>query len=238
MFDGDNLFISNFMKINDLKPLIESIMQSVMLETHYIDETSYPAGFDIKKFKSIPSFAGRIKYAKQYLQGLGSGTARIALAIDPNTVIKIAKNPKGVAQNKTEIDVGNVGYKGTAEVKDHDPEGLWVEMERAQKFSTAKFKQATGFGFHEFGIALNYWYRMNKQSIRGYAPPQAPNQDVIEETELFTNITTLVGDFDMPIGDLVRPSSWGIVNRGGREVPVLIDFGVTTDIMKTFYTKE
>lgn len=38
-------------------------------------------------------------------------------------------------------------------------------------------------------------------------------------------------------GDLLRPSSWGVVNRNGEEIIVLVDYGLTDETYKNFYQR-
>jgi hypothetical protein len=47
---------------------------------------------------NIKSFSGKIKFADQNLSKIGSGTGRAVYDIDGTKVLKLAKNPKGVAQ--------------------------------------------------------------------------------------------------------------------------------------------
>jgi predicted nuclease with TOPRIM domain len=75
-------------------------------EVSLTESVNYPPGFDIKELKNIRSFAGRIKYINQHLKKIGVGSARIVYQIDNDTVLKLAKNKKGIAQNDVEGDWG------------------------------------------------------------------------------------------------------------------------------------
>ena len=39
------------------------------------------------------------------------------------------------------------------------------------------------------------------------------------------------------IGDLLRPSTWGVVKRNGEEIIVLVDYGLTDETYKNFYQR-
>lgn len=65
-----------------------------------IKEMTYPETFNMEEFKSISRFASRIKYCETHLQRISSGSGRIVYKIDDEKVLKLAKNPKGVAQMK------------------------------------------------------------------------------------------------------------------------------------------
>ena len=60
----------------------------------------YPKDFDLNQFKSIKSFKGKVLYAKEKLGNpIGMGSSRVVFRVDDNKVLKLAKNPKGQAQN-------------------------------------------------------------------------------------------------------------------------------------------
>lgn len=235
---------------SQLQSLVESVLQELVFETVYYlgeegdeqnqdpDKATYPSGFDVKRLKSISSFAGKVKYAAAHLSKLGQGSSRIAFAVDANTVIKIARNNKGLAQNQTESDATNIGAgEAIAQVKEVDDDYFWIEMERASKMTKPLFKQLTGFVFEDFGRSLQYWYFTEKSTLKYYAGTGPVLQNQIKETQLFQSITEMVVNFDMPIGDFMKTSSWGVVNRNGKQMPVLIDYGITEDILKTHYRR-
>lgn len=65
---------------------------------------------------------------------------------------------------------------------------------------------------------------------------------VIHDIEFFLKTefgATFVGfleDSELRIGDLFVLTSYGIVNRNGKDTIVLIDFGVTDDVYQTYYS--
>ena len=104
-----------------------------------IREMAYPATFNMEEFKSIRSFADRLRYCENRLKKLGAGTSRRVYQIDNEKCLKLAKNRKGIAQNIEEINLGNDMYAGGcfAKVYDYDQNGLFVEMELARKAKEA-----------------------------------------------------------------------------------------------------
>ena len=200
-----------------------------------IDEAEYPKDFSLDELKKLPSFAARIRYVKAHLPKVGQGSSRIVFGVDPYTVLKLALNAKGNAQNYAEISASSVGYEVIAEVKDFAEDSQWLEMERATRINTGKFKALTGVTFKEFAQALQYWYTMEVKSSRNYAPRPAARQDEIENKSWFIDLQALIVDTDTVIGDIQRISSWGSVVRDGKEVPVLIDYGATAVVMRQHY---
>ena len=49
-------------------------------------------------------------------------------------------------------------------------------------------------------------------------------------------MASMIGDYDMPIGDLRRKNSYGIVKNDGREDIVLVDFGLNKDVHYKYYS--
>lgn len=61
-----------------------------------------PDDWDESKFGHDKVFYKRVQYAKLKAKQIGSGTSRVAFIIPDqgrNTVLKVAKNKKGMAQN-------------------------------------------------------------------------------------------------------------------------------------------
>lgn len=201
-------------------------------------QDDYPAGWSVDDFKSLPSFKKRVAYAKEKLGKLGAGSARIVFDIDDDMVLKLARNKKGLAQNELEADIAATDwYDFVAKVYDADPNNLWLEAEKARPMKKSDFKAITGFDFDDWGNTLLEEHRRN-QGQRGGSFYLAPdNYDEIREDELFNSIMSFVMDYDIAPGDFARISSWGIVNREGHEVPVLIDYGVSRTIYNDFYVK-
>ena len=218
----------------------EQELKESLFETRWLVE-EIAVSFDIDKFKSLLSFAARVRYANQELQKIASGSARVVFAVDDNKVIKIAKNPKGLAQNRVEADIGQSSYdEVVARVLDYDSDHYtWVESERAKKVTPTKFEQLGGVDLASFGETLRAWYDENsgiKSIDDGYLPEdRVAIRKNLESNELIGNVTQLSADYDLPVSDMTRISSWGVVSRGGKETLVLVDYGLTQNVWNSHY---
>lgn len=197
-------------------------------------EDAYPESFIPTEFDSIRSFKGKINYAKTHLKRLGAGSSRIVYKIDDEKVLKLAKNKRGVLQNGIEIDFRNQSPL-FAEVFDFHPYSLWVEMEYAKKMTTNKFKELTGYYLEEMDIIINYNYyqKEKKGSNRTFF-----GGDIVHDmldNEYIHEIYDLISNQDFLSGDFLRLSSWGVVERNGKEVPVLVDFGYHESILYDYF---
>ena len=199
----------------------------------------YPSSFNMDEFKSLTSFAARIRYCEQHLQRISSGSSRIVYKIDDEKVLKLAKNKKGLAQNEVEIewsqyhDISDI----TARVFDSHPDNLWVEMELARKLKKSEFKKMTGFNWDDYAIAMHneYWNNVN-YNPRMLRPINKEMVEAMWEEEFIYEMFNFITSYQVPAGDLMRTSSYGLVKRDGREDIVLIDYGLTSDVYDSYYS--
>lgn len=245
LFDNEELETSEQISETELQKMINWLVSEALEEMQedskplyeaWLDEADYPEGFSLETFKSLLSFKKRAAYVRKHLGRLGGGSARIVFAVDPNTVVKIANNKKGQAQNEIEADVSRFGYENIAEVKDYDSDDyLYIEAERARKMTESDWKRLTGWNFEDWANTLHNFMTKIRGGTERMKRPVPPDFKEIEESELFNNIVTMLADFDMPTGDVGKISSWGIVNRDGKEVPVLVDYGLTQTVWDEYY---
>jgi hypothetical protein len=202
-----------YMNLNEELQRIKEIMQ--------VDEMAYPVDFDFAVFKSITSFAGRIKYANQHLIGkIGAGSGRAVFRVDDEKVMKIALNQKGIAQNDAEGEGYKQEYDVLARVFDVDPEGTWIEMELAKKVTPTRFKQLTGVDVYELATWLGYITGKVQYKSWQTNPPD------LGENEFAEDLRNFVGDYDYTVpGDFIKINSYGEVLRDGQPRIVVVDFG-------------
>jgi hypothetical protein len=203
-----------------------------------INEAFYPVGFSIDELKSKNSFVEKIRYCNTHLKRIGSGSARIVYDIDGYSVLKLAKNRKGLAQNEVECDSYLQNYDVVARIYDYDEKKyLFIEMEKAQKLTKNKFKEINKFSFDNYIKVLSNAIRENN----GYKPKHVIDENiisVIKNSDFFSDITKLIFEYDLPFGDLGRLSTYGIVkDRDGNNRLVLVDYGLTKYVYEEFYTR-
>lgn len=193
--------------------------------------SDYPEGFKLEELKGLkPTQA--IKYAQQHLQKLGKGSARVAFVVDAHKALKVALNDKGLAQNSVEADVANL-YDCVTKVFDADHDAYtWIEVERARKAVAGDFKRLAHMGWDLFTASLRYLYG-ERSGLHYWGKPVGFDT----ENELLNSVTDMMVNYSMPVGDLTRKSSWGVVSRSDGEHLVLVDFGLTKDVFKQHYMK-
>lgn len=206
-------------------------------------DEAYPSTWDIETFKSLKSFAQRIKYCEQHLQRISSGSSRIVYKIDDEKVLKLAKNNKGLSQNELEAEYSQ--YDDLSDILartfDSADDNTWVEMELARKVTPATFKQVTGFDWEDFKKIMDkQYYRANPQKDRfGWADRKVLPDEIEQkmwEDEFVYPMLNLMANYDIPVGDLLRTSSYGLVKRNGNDAIVLIDYGLNQENYDSYYS--
>lgn len=235
---------------SDFQTRIQDKQKAIIADGYFteeeLDEAAYPSNFNMEEFKSLSSFAARVRYCEERLNRISQGSSRIVYTIDNNTVLKLAKNKKGIAQNEEEgqPDFYKQQIGLFAEVYDVDENYLWIEMQLAKKAKPSDFKRITGYDFNTVCEWLNYIrpdYRYHTYMDPKYKAyfNSKEFQDNYDEYSILAKLQEYVGNYDAPIGDLKRISSWGIVtDENGQEDLVLIDFGLSDDIYIIIFTQE
>jgi hypothetical protein len=211
-------------KLNDL--LLEFLDESG-LQLEFID------GFDLEKFKAMRSYAEKIRYANTNLTRLASGSSRIVYKIDDKRVLKLAKNPKGLDQNGAEADwyVNQNFGDIISKVLESDDDDRWVVSEYARKITKSRFKQLLGVPIEQFYAWLIKYH--GRKSI--WDPELDPKvNEYLDENEFAEQLSQLVGEMDIQIGDFGRISSYGEID--GRLV--ITDYGLTRNVWDTHYNPE
>ena len=218
-----------------------------MRANEFINEAPLPPDWDQTQFQQGTTFKSRLAYALERAKKIGTGSSRVAMTIEYEgrpTVLKIAKNAKGLAQNQVEASLLDDGYARQLGILipiiDYDeknPQPLWVHTELAQK---ATEKQLCNLMKCNSLAMLIY-------SANAYSGkfPGTSWQDIVEvlpasmsesDREIFEEYASVLADLsmslDVVLGDLVRPANWGIY----KGKPVIIDVGLNTEVLDQYYS--
>jgi hypothetical protein len=217
----------------------KTLSESLVYELIDLLDEDYPSSFDMEEFKTLNSFAARIRYCEEHLQRISSGSSRIVYKIDDTKVLKLAKNKKGLVQNEIEVSYSNDNMVDdiVAEVFDYHQDDLWIKMELARKMTVSDFKRITGFAWKDYVAGVtNHGNKVNHRVNRRTMPIDDELYQDMWEDEFIYDIFSFIGNFDVPVGDLTRKNSYGIVKRGGGDAVVLIDYGLTNDVYDSYYS--
>lgn len=180
----------------------------------------------LKELSSLKTYSDRIEYAEKKLKHLSSGSSRAVYLTPHNTVIKLAKNDKGIDQNKAESKI-KVKSKYINKVLNYDLNFIWIEVNLLKKIKPTEFEEMTGINFKDFGKSIEYALKeLDNTKLK-----KPKNYDDIYKISFFKDIVKICKKYKLLPGDIERISSWGIKDK----TPVLIDAGFTMKIYKKHY---
>lgn len=178
----------------------------------------------LKHLSKLDTFQDQIDYAEKHLKHLSSGSSRIVYKTDRGTVIKLAKNSKGLAQNKAEVNL-KFKSKHINNTLDFDKKYIWIESPFLKKITETQFEKLTSLNFKEFCEAIEFDLSDKKKKPKNY--------EKIIKTQIFKDVIEICEKHNLCYGDIVRISSWGSKDK----VAVLADTGLTKSIYDKYYEK-
>jgi len=223
--------ISLILYVNDMKPdtLIKLANTFyVLAATEKLPENSKDLSTILKNIEKLETYQARTKYAEKNLKHLSSGSARITYVTPNKTVIKMAKNDRGIAQNEAEKKNLSFKCKYLNDVLKCASNFAWIETDYLDKITEKEFEKMTGIDFDDFGEAIRYGLK----HVASHSQMKKPkNFDKVSKSDIYKQMQKVADKCDMMPGDIARISSWG--TKKGH--PVLIDAGLTKKIFDEFY---
>ncbi len=174
----------------------------------------------LKELSALETYKERVAFAEKHFEHLSSGSSRIIYLTDDKQVLKVAKNDRGIAQNKVEVKVHSPNVNKTTK---SDKDGIWKLSPYCDKITEKEFEKLTGVAFKDFGEAVGHGINDDKKP---------KNFDKIAKSAIYKEVIRLNKEYKLLPGDMVRISSWGECD--GK--PVLLDAGLTRDVYDRYYT--
>ena len=214
-----------------------------MLIKDFLSEAPIPDDWDHTQMIARPgtTFKSRLEYALARAQRIGQGSSRVALIIEFQgrpTVLKVAKNRKGIAQNLEEVGILSDRYFSRLGILiplidyDQSDSVAWLQTEMATPFKTRaglaaalgcdimtllKFSRMVGMGFSE--------ERLLAGGLNDIAPERRASV-----LELASHLSDLGDNSTLDLEDCIQPSNWGMYQ--GR--PVIIDAGFAGSVIPMY----
>jgi hypothetical protein len=216
-----------------------------------IDEMPLPADWDPQQMRQQgTSFKSRLAYALERAKKLGVGSSRVAITIEYQgrpTVLKIAKNQKGLAQNSVEASILEDGYASQLGILipliDYDEqnrEPTWIHTEMATKASEKqlctimKCDNLSQLVSMAWSITGKKKYLGTYQGYVDYLRQKGKSEQDIETVTEYANILAdLNSNFDAELADFGRASNWGLYQ--GK--PTIIDVGFNSNVLNQYYSR-
>lgn len=201
---------------------------------HEIIEAPLPDDWDKKMFDRSTPFKKMVAYAKERAMQVGRGSSRVAFEIPyqgRKTVIKVAMNGKGLAQNREEARLMSDGAIRNGGLviplidfdKSNGDNPTWIHTEFANKIDQNSLNRF--FDTEDMWLVVRYLDKLTGRTKRSMDLPP----DVLENP-YYQKLHDLVVNFDLPAGDFYRKANWGMYN--GK--PVIIDLGYTSEVQKLY----
>jgi len=227
-------------------------MGRAMRANEFITEAPLPPDWDQSQFvNNRTSFKSRLAYALERAKRIGTGSSRVAMTIEYDgrpTVLKIAKNQKGLAQNSVEIDILDDGYAKQLDILipliDYDRVNAaptWIQTELAEKMTEKQLcnliRCKSLFELTQFAELMMgkkyYDYNSPQQFIDMMHREKRSEHNIETITNYANTLADLANSFDLQLGDFTKAGNWGFYD--GR--PVLIDVGFNTNVLNTYYAR-
>jgi len=184
--------------------------------------------FSFQKFKKVEKFDPMLKYADLHLDDIGEGSSRKVYVFTGNKVLKVATNPKGLAQNEQEVDVfTNPKTKPLiARIYDYDPEYAWIVSELTRPIdSEDEADDLVGGDFELFA----------EDAATGDFEEIDEFYDDPKVKQLARAIHAVASSNNLKSGDIGKSDSWGKTPDGRL---VLIDYGYSDSVHDEHYATD
>jgi hypothetical protein len=195
-----------------------------------LPENSKDVKVVLKNLSKLETFLARKKYAEKNFKHLGSGSSRVVYLTPDKTVVKLAKNNKGLAQNKAESNP-KMKSKYLNKIFSYDKKYIWMHTDYLDNITPRKFKKLTGFDFDDFGECVRYRLREISDNSYAQGKEKPESYEEISKSSIFKGITELGDKFHLMSGDLAKLSSYGTKDDQIK----LIDAGLTKKVFEDFY---
>lgn len=219
-------------------------------EEEVLDEMPLPADWDPAQYRQGTTFKQRLAYALERAKKLGTGSSRVATIIEYQgrpTVLKIAKNQKGLAQNSVEASILEDGYASQMGILipliDYDEqnrEPTWIHTEMAQKAnerqlcSLMKCDNLTQLVNYAEAITGRKRYLGTAQSYVEHMRQKGKSEQDIETMSEYANkLAELKSSFDVELGDFTRAANWGLYQGN----PIIVDVGFNSNVYDQYYKR-
>lgn len=210
------------------KNLEESLIKNFL----FVSESFIMEDLDVRNILKAKSPEEQYEILKKVISNgdriVGHGTSRIVVNMpDGNHVLKAATSKRGIEQNRMEKQISSIpkALGGVAMVVDSSPDYRWIVSEKATPLmSKDEFIELIGISPFTLSKAIqNNQIKYIEHSLtkRGITLVQA--------------LSAIIANHDIYEPDLYKIDSWGIINRNGSKQLVLIDYGLTHELVHNFY---
>lgn len=227
----------------------DMLAQPAAATTAPISEAPLPPDWDEAEMvaRKGTTIKSRLQYALERAQRLGAGSSRVAMIIPyqgRETVLKVAKNRKGLAQNAEEVSILSDGYFSQQGILiplidyAEGPEVTWLQTELAQKIPDNR--ALTNLLGADIRMVLEYVKTYSGKFRYSRANNVEQYREIIMKEVLpgreedFITLAEKLYDLQqgsaLDLEDLYQEANWGVYQ--GR--PVIIDAGYAGSVIPMY----
>jgi hypothetical protein len=209
--------------------MVEASTLLIAFNSYIAEKGTYPPGLPAS-LTSSPDFKSKLNnLAFDTLDLIGTGSSRAVFSADPSTVLKVALNPAGKAQNREEGRNWSGRNPILPKVFQVSSDGSWLEMEKVTPAEDVRYEI---FAKRFFGIPdlEDLVQNIMVAGVDGYPKRATPDQ----RTNI-DNLMRFVNSSDTLLGDIFRIKNWGTTMRNGKLYPIYLDYGTTKETFKQHY---
>lgn len=184
--------------------------------------------FSIDELNNQKTISQKLFYCRTHLKEIAKGSSRNVFDFG-ETVIKIARNQKGIEQNKVERDIGKIKPDCVPNLIMFSDDCSWNVFEKVEPVTKEEFEKLTNITLTILHELLKY----KKDRKRKNIDVDYKKENQIQNNKLLNELSQLIERYNLSVGDMVRISSWG--QKNGKVL--LIDFGLTSEIYQKYYKK-
>ena len=203
-------------------------------------------GFRLDVLTNSKTFGERIKYCINMLGSpIGIGSSRVVFQLDDDSVLKLARNEKGIGQNREEIILGsNPEFSCFPKILNGTDTNnfLWVISEHvlpAQKYDFFELMRIPFQHIQQFAFAVKGYVKRKdpaaKKLLDKFYRQYRGKPKVMS---FFNDIYKLYAKYGNEIWDITRIPNWGLCNRNGEATLVILDIGFSIDVKQNLYRKK
>ena len=200
---------------------------------------AFGTNFKFDELDNLPEFEKKVEYCRQKLgPDFGQGSSRIVFDFTDSAVLKLAYNEKGVAQNRTECEMSKK-YPIVTKIFKVGKDYSWILSENVLPCEGRDFDAFLGYSWgdiQEFVAACYNEYGME------HCPCYPMEYDDFEfclnkssDADWFNALREYMNAEKIPYGDMIRLSTYGLVKRNNEMLIVILDAGLTQEILNTHY---
>lgn len=192
--------------------------------------------FKFDNLKEIRSFAGRIRYCDEHLIRMKAGSARRTYDMGDGSVLKLALNAKGLAQNNVESDagLGKMYPDELNEPTDWDENGIWLTSAKLENVTKKDVEEFYGVSWSQL---CNFFIDMGRYVLNNNRDktPDLPQSDDEVTNERINVLFRLLADSDILASDFTQISAFGKDDNG---LIKFIDFGFNKEVFVEHYQRK